>query len=45
MISVPYGTGDILLGNDICCADGIRFAYKGADIMITKQVYHAAVAA
>ena len=33
MISVPCGTGDIPCGYDICCADDIRFAYKGTDII------------
>ncbi len=33
MISVPCETGDIPCGYDICCADDIRFAYEGTDII------------
>jgi len=33
MISVPFGTGDIPCGYDICCADDIRFAHEGTDII------------
>ena len=35
MISVPGGTGDIPCGYDICCADDIRFAYEGTDIIMS----------
>ena len=37
MISVPVGTGDIPCGYDICCADEIRFAYSGTDIISYLQ--------
>ena len=31
MISIPFGTGDIPCGYDICFADDMRFAYIGTD--------------